>query len=196
MRRLNLKFSGDCRECGSTLPVGAEAIYEKRVGIFCPDCAPTDPEAIRAYRQEAADRKADRYEDWATKRRKNANATLRDNARFTEDIAFNTQPGHIPLRRRVIRQNDKAFESLETARRFDAKAKSLRHVRVAGDAERKRQAKRDVIKPLLKVGMKVDTGIYGQGTIKKINRKTATVENTGASGNYMVNVDLSWLRIL
>lgn len=196
MRLITLKFSGDCRKCNTTIPTGSEAVYEKRIGIFCPDCAPTDPEEIRKYRQEAADRKADRYEEWADKRKDKANAVLNSNARFTEDIAFNTQPGHIPLRSRVIKQNDKAFESLQTARRFEAKAKNFRHVRVAGDKERLRQAKRDVIKPLLKIGMKVDTGMYGQGNVKKINRKTATIENTGASGTYTVNIDLSWIRIL
>ena len=196
MRTIILKYAGDCRKCGATLPAGNEAVYEKRVGVFCPACAPTDPEEIRAYRQEGADAKADRYEGWAAKRRDRANATFKSNARFTEDIAFNTQPGHIPLRARIIKQNDKAFESIETAQRFEEKAKSLRHVRVAGDAERRRQAVRDIIKPRLKVGMRIGTPMYGNGIIERINRKTVRVGKCGVSGTYSVNVDISWVTIL
>lgn len=196
MRQITVRFPGECRECGKEIDAGAEAIYERRVGLFCLSCEPTDPEKIREYRQEAADHKADRYEEWAAKRRSRANATLEHNRRFTSDIAFNTQPGHIPMRARIIRQDDRACESLRTAERFEEKAQSLRRVRVAGDAERRRQAVRDVIRPLLKKGMKVHTAIYGLGTVEKVNKKTATVKDTGASGTYRVNVDLSWIRIV
>ena len=111
--------------------------------------------------------------------RADANAVLDHNREhYTSDIAFNTQPGHIPLRARIIRQNDRAFESLQKAQRMQEKANSLRHVRVAGDAERNRQAKRDAIRGRLQVGMKVDTVIYGIGTVKRINKKTATITDT------------------
>lgn len=196
MRKINLKYIGECRKCDATLDIGEPAIYERRVGVFCLGCAPTDPEKIRAYRQEAANRKADKYEGWAAKRREKAGAVLRSNRRYTEDIAFNTQPGHIPLRARVIRQNDRAVESITKAHQMEEKAKGLRHVRVAGDAERKRQVRRDAIRPLLKTGMVVDTIIWGLGKVKKINKKTATIVETGVSGDYKVNVDLANLRIV
>lgn len=196
MRPIKVKFSGECRKCDAALPVGSDAVYEKRVGIFCPSCAPTDPEEIRAYRQEGADRKADRYDEWAAKREAKAGAVLKRNEVFTGDHAFNTQPGHIPLRARVIAQNDRACESLNKAAEMRSKASSLRKVRVKGDAERARQKVRDLIRPLLKKGMRVETGIYGPGEIVRINKKTAKVGKTGQSGTYEVNVDLSWLRIL
>jgi hypothetical protein len=196
MRKITLRYSGSCRKCGATLPAGAQAVYERRVGIFCPADAPTDPEEIRALRQEAADKRAAKYEEWADKRRDNAEAVLKRNEGFTKDFAFNTQPGHIPIRARIIAQNDKAVESLQTAKRFEAKAKDLRQVRVAGDAERARQAKRDAIRPLLRVGMAVHTGLYGPGIMKRINKKTATVEKTGHEGHMTVAVDLSWIRII
>jgi len=41
VRRIIVKYTGECRKCGETLSVGAEAVYEKRVGVFCPSCAPT-----------------------------------------------------------------------------------------------------------------------------------------------------------
>ena len=53
MRAIIVKYDGECRKCGATLPVGVDAIYERHIGVFCPGCAPTDPEEIRAYRQEA-----------------------------------------------------------------------------------------------------------------------------------------------
>lgn len=194
MRLITLRYADECRKCSAGLPAGIEAVYEKRVGVFCPPCAPTDPEEIRGYRQEAADRRADRYEGWAGKRRRSAGAILEHNQTYTDDHAFNTQPGRIPIRARVIAQNDRAMESLEIASGFEAKADRVRHVRVAGDAEARRQAQRNAMRAILTVGMRVDTGIYGQGIVERINRKTATIGSTGTSGTYRTTVDLSFLR--
>lgn len=194
MRPITVKYSGDCRKCGTEIPTGAPAVYERRVGIFCPPCAPTDTEAIRAVRQEAADTKADRYDGWAAKRREKADAALAYTSHYTNDHAFNTQPGHIPQRARIIAQEDRAFENLRTAQQFSAKAEGLRHVRVAGDAERKWQAKREAALGWLRVGMRVETGTYGQGIVLRINRKTATVGNCGTSGTFKTPVDLAFLH--
>lgn len=191
MRKITVKYEGQCEKCVATLAIGTEAVYERGIGIFCLACEPTDPEEIRAYRQKAADKKADKYQGWADARREKAAATLKHTDRFTGDIAFNTQPGHIPFRARIIKQEDKAFENLSIARTFERKAQSLRHVRVAGDAERKRQKQRDYIKARLHIGMVVDTGMWGVGTILKINNKTATV--TGK--NFKANVDLAGIYI-
>ncbi len=196
MRNIKVKYSGDCRKCGATLNVGDDAVYERHIGIFCPTCEPKDTEGIREYRQEAADHKADKYEEWAAKRTKEATATLNHNRTYTDDIAFNTQPGHFPLRARVINQNDRAYESLQVANRFKEKAQNLRHVKVAGDAENKRQAKREHILSNIKLGMEVDTVIYGRGIVQKINKKTARISSTGISGTYTVKVDLSFLKLL
>jgi len=45
VRTLTTRYAGSCRACGAEIPVGAHAVYERRAGIFCPGCAPTDPEA-------------------------------------------------------------------------------------------------------------------------------------------------------
>ena len=197
MRQITLKYGGECRKCNASLTEGETATYEKRVGIFCLTCTPTDPEEIRAYRQEGADRKADRYEAWGQKRVDEASATL-DHIRehYRGDFAFNTQPGHIPERARVIRREDRAFESMTKGKQMLGKAASLRHVTVAGDAEQKRQAKRDAVKAVLHVGMRVDTVIYGEGIVERINKKTATIGSTGTSRTYKTIVDLSFLRPL
>jgi len=197
MRQITTRYSNACRACGDQIDVGQPAIYEKRVGIFHLACAPNETEEIRTYRQEAAERKADKYDEWAQKRREKAAALDKLNAPFRGDIAFNTQPGHIPERARVIKRTEKIWEHTSTANRMSARADALRSgVRVAGDAERKRQAQRDKIRSLLQVGMQVDTVIFGIGTVKKINKKTATIESCGTSKDYTTTVDLSFLRLL
>jgi len=193
MRAIIVKYSGECRKCGVFLSIGSDAIYERHIGLFCPSCAPTDSEEIRNYRQEAANHKADRYDDWASKRREKASTQLNSYPEIRHDIAFITQPGRIPFRDRMNRADGKAFESLQVAERMESKAVSLRHVRVKGDAEKRWQGLRDLNINRFKVGDIVNTGIYGQGTILKLNRKTAKIGSTGTSGTYTVNVDLAFL---
>lgn len=194
MRTITVKYVGDCRKCGATLPIGHEAIYERKVGIFCPECAPTDTEEIRTYRQEGADRRADKYEEWASKREAKATAQLNSYPEIRHDWAFITQPGHIPFRDRMNKSDNRACESLDIASNMRNKAKSLRHVRVKGDAARADQAKRDAIRPLLKPGMEVDTVIYGLKEIVKINKKTVTVKSRFENFKPFT-VDISFLRI-
>lgn len=193
MKPIIVKYQGECQKCGATLIVGEKAIYERRIGIFCPECEPKDSEEIRQYRQEAADRKADRYEEWAGKREAKASAQLNSYPEIRHDIAFNTQPGRIPFRDRMNKADGRAFESLEVAEGMRNKAENLRHVREKGDAEKRWQELRDLNTTRFKVGDTVDTGIYGRGTVLKINRKTAKIGNTGTSGTFTVNVDLAFL---
>ena len=189
MKQIVVKYQGECRKCGVALEACVNAIYERHVGLFCPECAPTDTEDIRTYRQEAADRKADKYEDWAAKRREKASAQLNSYPEIRHDIAFCTQPGRIPFRDRMNRADGKAFESLQVAEKMEAKADSLRHVRVKGDAEKRWQGLRDLNTNRFKVGDVVDCGMYAPGKILKINQKTAKIE--GRFGNF--NVDLAFL---
>ena len=193
MKIIRVKYQGECRKCGATLAVGESAIYEKRIGIFCPGCEPTDSEDIRTYRQEAADRKADKYEGWASNRKAGAEAKLNSYPEIRHDWAFITQPGRIPFRDRMNKSDSRAYESLRIADKMQAKADSLRHVRVKGDAEKRWQDLRDFNITRFKVGDTVNTGTYGNGTILKINKKTAKIGNTGTSGTYTTNVDLAFL---
>ena len=193
MRTITVKYTGECKKCGATLDVGSNAAYEKTTGIFCLECAPTDTEEIRTYRQERADRKADKYDEWAGKREVKAGAKLNSYPEIRHDWAFITQPGRIPFRDRMNKSDGRALESLKVARGMRSKADSLRHVRVKGDAEKRWQGLRDLNVSRFKVGDRVNTGIYGQGTILKFNKKTVLVGNTGASGTYTVKVDLAFL---
>ena len=183
MRTITTKYVGECAECANEIAIGAEAVYERYVGLFCPGCAPTETEDIRAFKREGANERAEKYDEWAVKQREQAAALVARNEIYTKDYAFNTQPGHILERARVIAREDRACEHIQTAERFEAKAKALRNVRVAGDAKRKRkeadermEPHRDVVRGWIKPGMRVVSLEFGHATVVKVNRKTATVE--------------------
>ena len=194
MRTITVKYEGTCKKCGGDLKVGTPAMYERYTGIFCVGCEPTDPEVIRAYRQERADRKADKYEEWAAKRRAVAEPiTQKIRDIFHEDIALCTQPGHIPYRAKLIRQEDRAIESLAVARTMEQKAENLRHVRVAGDAERQHEAYRDKMRQLLKPGMRALEMVTNPCTVLKVNHKSAKIKT---DNGYTFTQDLLFLSIL
>ena len=63
--------------------------------------------------------------DWAEGREQKADGLLKQNEPYKNDTAFNTQPGHIPERARVIRRTEKAFEHLDMAEYHKSKAEGL-----------------------------------------------------------------------
>ena len=193
MRHLITKYKGVCGACGAALEAGVPAMYEKSLGIFCPGCEPTDTEEIRTYRNGARERQADKLEARAERLTAEAGHKQADFNRMRGDIAFITQPGHVPGRKKMFQRYDKGMELQNEAAKLKERVESLRQgARVAGDAEAKRQAERDRIKPLLFVGMAIKTVMYGEGKIKKINQKTVTLSSDYYSP---VTVDISWVII-
>lgn len=87
--------------------------------------------------------------------------------------------------------DDRAHASLQKARSMRTKAVSLRDVRVAGDAERAREERREVARSWVKVGMLVEDPFYGMATVKRVNRKTVSCER--ADGVRFKSC-LSWIR--
>jgi hypothetical protein len=75
--------------------------------------------------RERREARAERLREWAEKREAKAAAVFEANRPFTEDYAFNTQPGHIPLRARIIAQEDRAHESLRKAESMAGRAASI-----------------------------------------------------------------------
>ena len=69
--------------------------------------------------------KAERLRGWADKRSANAASVFKSHERYRGDHAFNTQPGHIPERARVIAREDRAFESLQKAGSMSSKAAGI-----------------------------------------------------------------------
>ncbi len=176
MRQLTVKYDGECKRCGKGLEIGQPAMYEKSMGIFCIGCEPKEIEEIRAFRLAKAEVKAEKYEEWAGKRERKANAQLNSHSEVRHEWAFITQPGHIPFRAQMIKADDRAIESLQVAEGFREKAENLRHVRVAGDAERNRQAKREALDQLINKGTKVYDAVFGEGTVLSVHKKSYRIQ--------------------
>jgi len=175
MRAIVSRYPGSCAKCGEPFEVGAEIMYEKQTGTFCHGCEPADPEEIRAYRQARADPKADRLEASASRLRGEAEAKLKSCEPYTSDHAFNTQPGHIPIRARIIARQDRAYRLLDEADEKSDRADRLRQVRVAGDAERARQAKREANDAIITKASRIRDHVFGTGTVTRVNQKTYTI---------------------
>lgn len=75
--------------------------------------------------RERKERKADQLREWAEKRETAAVATLKQTEHFRGDHAFNTQPGHIPERARIIAREDRAVESLNKAAGMNGRANGI-----------------------------------------------------------------------
>ena len=176
MRQITVKYDGECKRCGADLETGTQAMYEKSMGCFCVGCEPTEVEEIREFRLAKAEKRAARYEGWAEKRERRANAALNSHPEIRHDWAFITQPGRIPFRDRMNKADEKAFESLKVADNMRYKAKSLRCVRVAGDAERKREAYREKIDTLISKGSMVHDACFGKGEVVGVYKKSYRIK--------------------
>jgi hypothetical protein len=76
-------------------------------------------------RRERLENKVERRQEWAARRRDKAAPLFARADPYRGDIAFNTQPGHIPERARVIRATDKAIEHSNMADHHEQKAAGL-----------------------------------------------------------------------
>ncbi|MFA6111628.1 MAG: hypothetical protein WDA75_22945 [Candidatus Latescibacterota bacterium] len=78
-------------------------------------------------RRERLEAKAEKLQEWAQLRRDRAKPALDMAEHFHGDIAFNTQPGHIPLRARLIASEDRAYASISKAGEMDSRAAGIAH---------------------------------------------------------------------
>ena len=69
--------------------------------------------------------RAERLNEWAGKREERAAAVFKADEPYTSDIAFNTQPGHIPFRARLIAREDRAYESVTKAASMRSRADGI-----------------------------------------------------------------------
>jgi hypothetical protein len=76
-------------------------------------------------RRERLERKLELRREWAEGRIKKAAALHKQNEPFRGDYAFNTQPGHIPERARVIARTERAYEHHQMAEHHEQKADGL-----------------------------------------------------------------------
>jgi len=136
-------------------------------------------EEQRKIKKEKAERKARRLESRARRLLKKAQE-IEDSwpKDIIHDIAFLTQPGHIPMRARIIRQHDKVLKLREEAKRLLEKAENIRiwGSRVRGDAERAREEKREKLDQEVQIGSRVFCPLYGWGEILKVYKKSYKVK--------------------
>lgn len=76
-------------------------------------------------RRERMEAKVERRREWAEGRRAKASGLLARNEPLRGDWAFNTQPGHIPERARVIAREDRAIEHHDMAVHHESRADGL-----------------------------------------------------------------------
>ncbi len=176
MRELTVKWTTACKRCGASLNVGAQAMYEKSMGLFCIGHEPKEIEEIRSFRLAKAEKKAERYEEWAEKREEKATAALNSFPEIRHDWAFITQPGHIPFRARMNAADERACESLKIADGMRSRADGIRNVKVAGDAEARRQAVRDKLDLIIHKGSRVRSIIFGDGVVVGIYAKSYRIK--------------------
>jgi phage shock protein A len=69
--------------------------------------------------------RAERLRGWAETRTERAEAVFKAGEPYTSDLAFNTQPGHIPFRARLIAREDRAYESLGKAASMRSRADGI-----------------------------------------------------------------------
>lgn len=181
MRKLIVKYDGNCTNCGTDLLIGQEAMYEKTTGIFCVGHEPTTIESIREYRQAKLDRKSERRQSWADSAVKQAD-NIDKSLNPYKDYSFITQPilvghhsekSHRNLLKRIHGKMDKEYELRKKADLH------LQHVGrkaiVKGDAARRDQDIRDKWDTIIFVGSKVHDFCFGDGIVKKVNKKTYTI---------------------
>lgn len=152
-------------------------------------------EAIRAERQAALNAKVDAIRVQASAKMA---AFEQIDGTINRDPAFNTQPvpsnsraaSFVSARRRERAKFDKAMGLYQEAKELTAKADHMERsgVRVAGDAERERQAV--IASSDFSVGDMVTT-LYGVRKIIKVNAKTIKIESS--SGGLIVPKNLAKL---
>jgi len=69
--------------------------------------------------------RAERLRGWAEAREQRAAAVLKAGEPYTSDLAFSTQPGHIPFRARLITREDQAYESQRKAASMQSRADGI-----------------------------------------------------------------------
>lgn len=146
---------------------------------------PMTVDEIRAYRQNKADRKAERLERWAESRERTAEELDKQVKPFVSDWSFVTQPitsnsggrAFKRFRDKISNKIDKKHELLNEADDLRERAERLRNsVSVKGDAERKRQAIRDANDEIIKVGSRVFSFSFGNGEVVKVNKISYSVK--------------------
>jgi hypothetical protein len=181
-----------CTKCGSD--TGAEW------KTLCRSCwDKRSPDEVRAYRQTKLDKKVARMRAKADRLQKEADIKCAVFDPYWGDTAFWTQPATPSSR--FGRQRAKMYERYNKGLALHAEAQDLRKdagwkeqagIRVKGDAERERQQERDERDKVFTVGSKVYDWCFGDGVVKKVNKKTYTIQFTSG---FTCTRDKSYIKL-
>lgn len=144
------------------------------------------PDDIRAYRQAKLERKAARLRKWADSRDSKAEGQMSEFNTLRQDWSWVTQPNIPTARGRAFaRSRERVMNRYDAGMRLSIEADKMRQKAewlektgavVKGDAERKRQAKREAIDAQVNIGDIVHHFLYNEVEILKKNKKTFTVK--------------------
>jgi len=176
MRQITIKYEGSCRRCEKPLEIGQQSFYEKSMGCFCLGCEPTDTEEIRHFRQLKAEKKAERLINKADRLEREAEQKMSAFNEARKDFAWVSQPGHIPGRDKILNRYDKGHELLREASAVRERAENVQKVRVAGDAERKRDRIREAMDQRVQKGSRVYDFCFGNGIIVSVHKKSYRIK--------------------
>jgi hypothetical protein len=142
-------------------------------------------EEIREARQKKLDKKIARMKTKAERLDKDAEGKQAEFNRYHGDIAFFTQPNINTSRGRAFtKYREKVLNRFDAGMKLKTEASDLREraewlektgAVVKGDAERKRQAKREELDKVVSVGTRV-TWLGNEAKVVKVNKKTYTIK--------------------
>jgi len=134
-------------------------------------------ETMRTYRQEKANRKAERVRSWGESKLRQAQELEDSIPEYAHDWAFITQPGHIPARAKINRKQDKIFQLRKEGQEQVERAERIKKYggRVKGDAERARQTMREEQDKTIGKGSRVHDFCFGDGEITRVNKKSYSI---------------------
>jgi hypothetical protein len=148
------------------------------------DVTPATGERLRELRQARLDRRRERLLSQAANAEKRAEAARNRISPHERDFLRLMEPvkvGHHSQRRheKLLARARKSFEDtgreLSEAKKLRERAEYMAPARIAGDAERERQAARDAAAAIIEPGDKVRSIIYGDGVVTKANKHTFTI---------------------
>lgn len=167
------------------------------------ETTPATGDRLREIRQAKQDRYRARLLDRAERaerRGDEARAKIKPHEREFLSLMEPVKRGHHSQRRheKLIARAQKSFmdagREYSDAEKLRNRAEYLAPARVAGDAERERQAARDKASAAIGAGDKVRSIVYGDGIVTKVNKNTFTVNIV--SRGFIAKLDKSHVSLL
>ena len=129
--------------------------------------------------RERRERKAERLREWSAKREASAAAVFQAHERYRGDVAFNTQPGRIIERERVIAREERAFASLRKADDMSSRAHGI-------ETQLRTSIYSDDADAIEQLTAKIDRLEAERDRIKRYNASCRKAAKTGGTGDLSI----------